>query len=63
MVRIIKRIIEDKPRQWHTLLTYDLWPDRITTKVRTHCTPFHLVYGQEVILPTEMELSSLRLML
>jgi hypothetical protein len=31
--------------------------------VSTGCTPFQLVYGQEAILPTEMELSSLRLML
>jgi hypothetical protein len=27
------------------------------------CTPFQLVYGQEAIMPTELELSSLRLML
>jgi transposase InsO family protein len=63
MVRIIKRLIEDNPLQWHTLLTYALWEDRTTTKVRTGCTPFHLVYGQESILPTKMELYSLRLML
>jgi hypothetical protein len=31
--------------------------------VSTGCTPFQLVYDQESILPTEMELSSLRLML
>jgi hypothetical protein len=35
LVRIIKRIIEDKPRQWHTLLTYALWEDRTTTKEST----------------------------
>ena len=29
----------------------------------TGCTPFHIVYGQEAIFPTKMELSSLRLML
>jgi transposase InsO family protein len=63
MVRIIKRLIEDKPCQWHTLLTYALWEDRTTAKVTTSCTPFHLVYGQEALLPTKMELSSLRLML
>jgi hypothetical protein len=62
-VRIIKRFIEDNPRQWHTLLTYALWADLTTTKVSTGCTPFHLVYGQEVILPTDLELSSLSLML
>jgi hypothetical protein len=63
LVRIVKRLIEDKPHQWHTLLTYSLWEDRTTTKVRTCFTPFHLVYGQEAIFPTELELSSLRLML
>jgi hypothetical protein len=31
--------------------------------VSTGCTPFHLFYGQEAILPTKLELSSLRLML
>jgi hypothetical protein len=63
MVRIVKRLIEDKPRQWHTLLTYALWLDRTTAKVSIGCTPFQLVYGQEALLPIELELSSLRLML
>jgi transposase InsO family protein len=59
MVRIIKRLTEDKPRQWHTLLTYAMWEDRTNTKVSTGYTPFQLVYGQEAIFPTELELSSL----
>jgi hypothetical protein len=63
MVRIVKRLIEDKPHQWHTLLTYALWVDQTTTKVNTGCTPFQLVYGQESLLPIELEISSLRLML
>jgi hypothetical protein len=63
LVRIVNRLIEDKPRQWHTLLTYALWADLTTTKVSTSCTPFQLVYGQEALLPTELEVSSLRLML
>jgi hypothetical protein len=63
LVRIIKRLIEDKPRQWHTLFTYALWADHTTTKVSTSCTPFQLVYGEKDILPSEMEISSLRLML
>jgi transposase InsO family protein len=62
LVRIIKRIIEDKPHQWHTLLTYALWEDRTTTKESTRFTPFQLLYGQEAILP-ELDLSSLWLML
>jgi hypothetical protein len=63
LVGIIKRLIEYKPHQWHTLLTYALWEDCTTTKVSTVCTPFQLVYGQEAIFPIEMELSSLQLML
>jgi hypothetical protein len=63
MVRIVKRLIKDKPRQWHSLLTYALWEDRTTTKLSTDCTPFQLVYGQEALLQTELEISSLRLML
>jgi hypothetical protein len=63
LVRIFKRLIDDKPHQWHSLLTYTLWEDRTTTKVSIGCTPFQLVYGQDTILPTELELSSLRLML
>jgi hypothetical protein len=63
IVRIVKRLIEEKPHQWHTLLTYALWEDRTISKVRTCYTPFQLVYGQESLFPTELELSSLRLML
>jgi hypothetical protein len=63
LVIIMKSLIEDKTLQWNTLLTYALWEDRTTTKVSTSCTPFHIFYGQEDNLPTEMELSSLRLML
>ena len=62
-MRIINKLFEDNPCQWHTLLTYTLWEDRTITKVSIGCTPFHLFYGQEAILPTELELSSLRLML
>jgi hypothetical protein len=63
LVRIIKRTIEDRPHQRNTLLTYALWAYHTTTKESTDCTPFQLTYGQEAILPTELELSSLWLML
>jgi transposase InsO family protein len=59
LVRIINRIIEYKPLQWHMLLTYALWANHTTTKASTCFTPFQLVYGREAILPTELELASL----
>jgi transposase InsO family protein len=63
LVKILKKIIDDKPRQWHTLLTYALWTDRTTTKYSTSHTPFQLLYGQEAIIPIELELTSLQLTL
>jgi hypothetical protein len=54
LVMIVKKIIEYKSRQWHTLLTYALWADHTTTKSSTCFTPFQLIYGQEAILPTEL---------
>jgi hypothetical protein len=46
LVRIITRLIEDKPWKWNTLLTYALWVDHTTTMVSTCFTLFYLVYGQ-----------------
>jgi hypothetical protein len=40
LVRIAKSLIEDKPRQWHTILTYVLCANQTTTKVSIGCTPF-----------------------
>jgi len=58
LIKILKRIIYDKPRQWHTLLTYALWADRTTTKSSTSHNPFQLLYGQESIMLVELELTS-----
>jgi hypothetical protein len=33
MVKILKKIINDKPRQWHTLLIYALWVDQLPPKL------------------------------
>jgi len=38
-----------------------LWTYRIAYKVTTKQTPFQLVYGQEAILPIELEVQSLRI--
>jgi transposase InsO family protein len=61
LIKILKKIINDKPHQWHTLLIYALWEDRTTTKTSIGHTPFQLLYGQEVVMPVELELNSLRL--
>jgi hypothetical protein len=45
------------------LFTYSLWEDHTTNKASTICTPFQIIYVQEAILPTELDISSLRIML
>jgi hypothetical protein len=63
LVKILKRIINEKPHQWHTLLTYALWVDCTAMKTSTCHIPFQLLYGQDIIMPVELELTSLRLAL
>ncbi|XP_024516387.1 uncharacterized protein LOC112341110 [Selaginella moellendorffii] len=45
---------------WDTKLLDALWAYRVAYKVTTRFSPFQLVYGQEVILPLELEVPFLR---
>ena len=60
--KIIAKQVVDRPKDWDKHLTVALWAYRTSFKVSMQFTPFHLVYGQEAILPIEVELSSLRLL-
>ena len=42
LVRIIKKLLEDNKRAWHTKLKYALWDDRINTKRAIECHHFEL---------------------
>ena len=52
LVRIIKKLLEDNKRSWHTKLKYALWANRISTKREISMSLFQLVYGAEVVFPT-----------
>ena len=54
LVRIIKKLLEDNKKAWHTKLKYALWADRISTKRAIGMLPFQLVYGAKVIFPTSL---------
>ena len=41
--------------KWTRHLSSVLWADRITTRRSTGYTPFQLVYGQECVLPVELD--------
>jgi hypothetical protein len=60
-VKLIKKKIKDNPRRWHEVLSEALWAHRISRHGATKVTPFELVYGKEVVLPVEVNLSAYRL--
>ena len=61
MIKLIKKKIEENPKRWHEVLSEALWAHRISRHGATKVTPFELVYGQEAILPVEMNLDAYRL--
>ena len=61
LIKLIKKKIEDNPRRWHEVLSEALWAHRISRHGATKVSPFELVYGQEVVLPVEVNLDAYRL--
>ncbi|MCO5566819.1 hypothetical protein L7F22_020500 [Adiantum nelumboides] len=62
LCKIITKHVRDRPQDWDKHLTTALWAYRTSFKVSTQFTPYHLVYGQEALLPIEVELGSLRVL-
>ncbi|MCO5610888.1 hypothetical protein L7F22_065130 [Adiantum nelumboides] len=62
LCKIITKHVRDRPQDWDKHLTAALWAYRISFKVSTQFTPYHLVYGQEALWPIEVELGSLRIL-
>ena len=61
LIKLIKKKIEENPRRWHEVLSEALWAHRISRHGATKVTPFQLVYGQEAVLPIEVNLDAYRL--
>jgi cell wall assembly regulator SMI1 len=61
LIKLIKKKIEENPRRWHEVLSEALWAHHISRHGATKVTPFELVYGQEVVLPVEVNLDAYRL--
>eukprot|EP00253_Pinus_taeda_P021208 PITA_21208 len=61
LIKIIKRTVDQNHKNWHKSLIYTLWADRITRKASISTSPFNLVYGREVALPTHLAIPSLSL--
>jgi hypothetical protein len=61
LIKLIKKKIEENPKRWHEVLSEALWAHRISKHNATKVTHFELVYGQEVILPVEINLDNLQI--
>ena len=60
LIKLIKRKIDEYPRRWHEVLSEALWAYRISCHGSTKTSPYHLVYGQDVVLPWEITARSRR---
>ena len=54
LVNIIKKLLEDNKKSWHTKLVHALWTDRLTLKKSIGMSPFQLVYGTDAIFPNSL---------
>jgi transposase InsO family protein len=61
LIKLIKKKIEENPKRWHEVLSEALLTHHISKYGATKVTPFELVYGQEVVLPVEVNLDALRI--
>ena len=54
LVRIIKKLLQDNKKAWHTKLKFALWADRVSAKRSIGTSPFQLVYGTDVVFPVSL---------
>ena len=57
------KIIQQNGRDWHDKLPYALWAYRTSVRIAIGATPYSSVYGDEVVIPLEIEIPSLRIVL
>jgi transposase InsO family protein len=61
LCKIITKTVQASNIDWDARVYDALWAYRCAFKVSTKYTPFQLVYGQEAILPIELEIPTLRI--
>jgi hypothetical protein len=61
LIRLIKKKIDENPRRWYKVLSEALWAHRTSQHGATKVTPFELLYGQEAVLPVEINLQTCRI--
>ena len=56
LMRIIKKILQENNKDWHTKLIHAVWADRISIKKSIGTFPLHILYVSEVIFPNSLSL-------
>jgi hypothetical protein len=60
LIGIIKKLLVENKKSWDSKLKYALWADMIITKNSLGTSPFQLVYGLDVVFPTQLGLPVLK---
>jgi hypothetical protein len=60
-IKLIKKKVNEYLRRSHEVLSEALWTHRTSKHGVTKVTPFELVYGQEVVLPVEVNFQTCRI--
>ena len=61
--KILAKTIKKNGRDWYYQLPYALWAYITSERIASGYTPYSLMYGDEVIIPLEIEIPSLRIVL
>ncbi|CAN6684659.1 unnamed protein product [Malus baccata var. baccata] len=61
LVNIIKRMVIDSLEKWHEKLGNTLWACRTSKRAGTGTNPYALTFGQDAVLPMEINVSSVRI--
>ena len=58
---MLQQTMNKDKTNWNLIIFPTLWAYRTSIKIATRFTPFHLVFGEEAVLPIECEIPSLHL--
>jgi hypothetical protein len=61
LITMIKKVLTKNKNAWHIHLKYSLWANKISTKISIGISPFQMVYGTNVILPSKLSLPMMKL--
>ncbi|OMO94091.1 reverse transcriptase [Corchorus capsularis] len=61
LLRVLSKMVHKDPKLWPDALPVALWAYRTSKRSPTNATPFSLVYGTEVVVPSELLVPSSRL--